>query len=263
MAFGRRRRIAPALREELAREPNWMYPWSLPGGAELTLLNPELGSVHETRAEMIEPAVRAALARSDRPTAIDLACSEGWFAHKLLAWGADHVIGLDIRPQNVRRAQLMREHFRIAPERLELRESNLYELPVTAADAQFDVVLLLGLVYHVEDPVGALRRARALTRGVTIVESQLTRQVEPIVHGWGTSTSAEEALGSFATRMEPDAEINPVASSGGVLSLIPNRVALQQMAVVAGFARTEFLTPAPHHNPQYVHGDRAVMVAWV
>jgi tRNA (mo5U34)-methyltransferase len=257
--FGRR--VAPELREELAREPNWMYRWSLPKRHQLKLLNPELNSVHTTRAEMIEPAVRAALARSSSATAIDLACSEGWFAHRLLEWGAQRVIGLDIREQNIHRARLMRAHFEIPPERLELRTANLYDLPLFTEE-QYDVVLLLGLVYHVEDPVGAFRRARALTRDLMVVESQLTRQVAPIVHGWGTSDSAEEAPGSFATRMELDAELNPVASSGGVLSLVPNRVALEQMAIVAGFSRTEILAASPHHNQQYVAGDRAVMLAW-
>lgn len=254
------RPVAPALRDELARQPNWMYQWRV-AGEPLTLLNPELESVHQTRAEMIEPDVRAALAGSAEANAIDLACSEGWFAHHLLEWGASRVVGLDIRPQNVRRADLMRDHFEVPVGRLAFREANLYDLPLDATD-QCDVVLLLGLVYHVEDPVGAFRRARALTRGMLVVESQLTRQLDPIVHGWGTTDSAEQAPGSFATRIEADAELNPVASSGGVLSLVPNRVALEQMAIVSGFTRTRFLVPAPHHNPQYVRGDRAVMLAW-
>jgi tRNA (mo5U34)-methyltransferase len=260
LRFGRR--VAPELREELAREPNWMYLWPLPKGHQLKPLGAELDSVHTTRAEMIEPAVRAALAQSPSATAIDLACSEGWFAHRLLDWGAKRVIGLDIREQNIHRARLMREHFAIPPERLELRRADLFDLPLIAKE-QYDVVLLLGLVYHVEDPVGAFRRSRALTRSLMVVESQLTRQAAPIVHGWGTSDSAEEARGSFATRMELDAELNPVASSGGVLSLIPNRVALEQMAIVAGFSRTEIIAASPHHNQQYVLGDRAVMLAWV
>ena len=41
---------------------------------------------------------------------------------------------------------------------------------------QFDVVLLLGLIYHVEDPTGAIRLARGCTRGVCAIETQLTRQ---------------------------------------------------------------------------------------
>jgi tRNA (mo5U34)-methyltransferase len=256
-----RRRVAPELREELRREPNWMYPWELPDDLSPKLLNPELASVHTSRAEMIEPVVRAALAQSADRSAIDLACSEGWFAHRLLDWGASSVLGLDIRAQNIHRATLIRQHFKIPSASLTFRQTNVYDLPLPAGE-QFDVVLLLGLVYHVEDPVGIFRRARSLTRGVALIESQLTRQLDPIVHGWGTTESAEEAPGSFATRVEADADLNPVASANGVLSLIPNRTALQQMADVAGFSHTEFATPSPHHNPQYLRGDRCVMFAW-
>lgn len=257
----KRKRLAPELLEELNRPPGWMYAWPISGHERTPLLDPELQTVHSTRAEMIEPAVRDALRQSPDATAIDLACSEGWFAHRLLDWGAQRVVALDIRAQNIRRAELMREHFGIPADKLVLRQSDVYDLPL-AADEQFDVVLLLGLIYHVEDPVGALRRAHALTRRLLVVESQLTRQVDPIVHGWGTSDSQERAAGSFATRVEPDSDTNPVASSAGVLSLVPNRVALEQMATVVGFRRTEFLTAATHHNPQYVRGDRAVMLAW-
>ncbi len=72
-----RRRIAPKLRTELTREPNWMRPWYLPGNIQMTLLNPELECVHRSRAEMIEPPVREVLAHCPRRTAIDLVCSEG------------------------------------------------------------------------------------------------------------------------------------------------------------------------------------------
>jgi tRNA (mo5U34)-methyltransferase len=190
----------------------------------------------------------------DRPR-----CSEGWFAQRLLDWGARRVVGLDIREQNVRRATLLRDHYEIPAERLEFRQTDVQSLSL-APDEQFDVVLLLGLVYHLEDPTGAIRR-RALTRSPCVIESQLTRQVEPLVHAWGSTESAEQAPGSFATRVEPDTAENPIASSAGVLSLIPNRVALEQMVQAAGFPQYEFLVAHPDHNPQYVGGHRAVLAA--
>jgi hypothetical protein len=54
---------------------------------------------------------------------------------------------------------------------------------------------------------------------------------------------------------------NALASTGRVLSLIPNRAALAQMAQVAGFDDVEFATPHADHNPQYVTGNRAVLLA--
>jgi SAM-dependent methyltransferase len=237
-----------------------MYPWRIGTGENLQLLNPELESVHRTRSELIETPVRDALSACEHPTAMDLACCEGWFSHRLLDWGAERVVGLDLREQNVRRATLMRDHFGIPAERLELRSGDLFAVEPGEGEA-YDVVLLLGLIYHVEDPVGAVRRARKLTRRLCVIESQLTRQTDPIRHGWGTSDSLEFAHGSFATRIEEDAEQNPLASRGGVLSLIPNRVAVEQLVRAAGFSDVEILTPYADHNAQYVRGDRAVLLA--
>lgn len=110
--------------------------------------------------------------------------------------------------------------------------------------------------------MGVIRRAHTLTRSLCVIESQLTRQNEPIVHGWGESGAWTESEGSFAARVEADSDGNLLASARGVLSLIPNRVALEQMANLAGFAEVTFAVPAPHHNTQYTAGDRAVLLAW-
>lgn len=244
----------------MRRAPGWMYPWPLWPDRALPLLSQELPSVHRTRADLIERSVREVFSSVRQPTAVDLACSEGWFAQRLLEWGAERVLGIDIRRQNIRRAELMRDHFRISPERLVLRTGDIFALDHEEIGT-FDVVLLMGLIYHVEDPVGAVRRARAITRRLCVVESQLTRQMDPIEHGWGSSESCELAAGSFATRIEDDADQNPVASAGGVLSLVPNRTAFEQIVRVAGFSEVEVLPATREHNPQYFRGDRAVLLA--
>lgn len=250
---------------ELARELRspvpWMYPWELGDGVRVPLLHPELPNIHEARSTLIEPAVRAALATAGPgATAIDLACSEGYFAQLLLEWGASRVLGVDLRPLNVRRAELVRDHVGIGPDRLELRCADVFGLD-PAALGTFDVVLLLGLVYHVENPVGLLRLARRLTASLCVVETQLTRRTEPIEHGWGTTPGLQSAEGSFAVRYEDAAEWNPIASAPGVLSLIPNRAALELALRVAGFAEVEFLAASAPLNEQYVAGDRAVVLA--
>src|SRR5205807_5462223 len=113
---------------------------------------------------MIEPVARDALAAAGTgATAIDLACSEGWFSQRLLDWGATSALGVDIRDVNVRRATLVRDHFGIDPATLSFLRADVHALDAERLGT-FDVVLVLGLVYHLEDPVGMLRIARALTR---------------------------------------------------------------------------------------------------
>jgi tRNA (mo5U34)-methyltransferase len=268
-AAGRRRaqfgpvlEVTPALRKEIEQPPLWMYAWELGEDLITPVLGPELPDIHRTRLELMEGSVRAALtAAGPRATVIDLACNEGWFSHRLLEWGASRVVGVDIRPQVIRRAELLRDHFGISPERLELRCLDVFDVDVLAPET-FDIVLCLGLVYHLENPIGAIRIAHALTRGVCVIESQLTQQTDPIVHGNGQSNQYEEQLASFAALVETDYKSNMLASAGGVMSLIPNRAALTLAVEAAGFKKLELARPKPSHNSQYVLGDRAVMLAW-
>lgn len=95
-----------------------------------------------------------------------------------------------------------------------------------------------------------------------MIESQLTQQQEPIVYGWGESKQYEQAEASFAVRVEHDSEGNLLASMPGVMSLIPNRVALLEMARAAGFVDVRFAEPVPGHNEQYLIGDRALLFGW-
>jgi tRNA (mo5U34)-methyltransferase len=254
--------LAPALAQELRSDRPWLYEWQLGDGIRTQTPDPEMMRLHRTRLEMIEEPVRAALrAAGPGATAIDLACSEGWFAHRLLEWGAARVVGVDLRPETIRRAQLLRDHFGIGPAQLELRCADLFELD-PAQLGRFDVVLMLGLIYHVEDPVGAVRLARALTGSVCALESKLSRHEGPVVHAVGASGATLEAHGSFVTRVEGDSLINPMASAPGVLSMVPNRVAFAELAEVAGFGRAEFADARPDHSLLYRTGDRAVLVAW-
>ena len=257
--------IAPDLEAEIGGGPPWMYPWNLTSDRATPVLGSELPSIHRTRMELIEPLAREALAgAAGAPAAVDLACNEGWFAHHLLAWGAERVVGIDIRADTIRRAELLRRHYAIGPDRLELRAADVYELD-EAQLGSFDVTLVLGLIYHLENPIGALRIARRLTRGTCIVESQLTAHDEPIRHGWGVSDHFLEAPGHWAARFEPSEEQaeNPLASHGGVSSLIPNRAALVEAMSVAGFRDVEVLAARPGHNAQYVDGHRAIVVGRV
>jgi SAM-dependent methyltransferase len=214
--------------DEQLKDDSWIYPWRLRDGSEVRVANAELPSFHGTRAELMETRVRAALAAAGlRASALDLACNEGWFSHRLLEWGASRVVALDVLQKNLERAAILREHFGISPDALELRHADVFKIE-PAELGTFDVVLVLGLIYQVENPMGVLRLARACTTGLCVVESQLTRKTQPIVHGLGQTGQLHESGGSFAIQLERGD--NTLASTGRVISLIPNRTALAQMA---------------------------------
>lgn len=98
---------------------------------------------------------------------------------------------------------------------------------------QFDVVLFMGVLYHMENPLASLGRVRQLTREVAIIE---TEAIE---------------LGGFENR--PFCEFFPPKaklSDDPTNFWAPNGPALVGLCETAGFSRVELLTkrPAPAHG---------------
>jgi tRNA (mo5U34)-methyltransferase len=239
------------------------YDWRLPDGTTLPIVHPDLAAAQDTVRELIEPAVRVALAAAaPSARALDLACNEGWWSHRLLEWGADQVLGVEARDETAARARALRDAFEIPSSRLDLRSGDATRLDPEQV-GEFDVVLCLGLLYHLEDPVGALRRARALCRrgGLLALETQTARLDEPIAHAWGSSDEAtESAQAGFAARWERDPD-NPLASVDGAVSLIPNRAAVELGLAAAGFTDVRVGEPGPEHAAGFRSGDRMVFIA--
>jgi SAM-dependent methyltransferase len=173
------------------------------------------------------------------------------------------VVGVDIRPENIQRAELVREHLGVGTDRLRFEVADVFNLHRERMGT-FDVVLCLGLIYHLENPIGALRIARALTAAVCVVESQLVEPHEPLRHRWGTRDKLMAQEAAWAAYPEPPErqETSPTASHGDVVSLIPNRAALIQAMHASGFERVECPAVPPGLNRQYVEGHRLVAVGW-
>jgi tRNA (mo5U34)-methyltransferase len=97
---------------------------------------------------------------------LDLGARDGFFSFELERRGAD-VLAVDYMPAE-------RTGFPIAAQllgsRVVLRQANLYNL--TAAEiGTFDLVLFLGLLYHLPDPIRAIRIVRSLCKGRMYLET--------------------------------------------------------------------------------------------
>jgi len=157
--------LDPELAEELERG-GWETSWALTPELHTPACEPGARQATWTLERMIEADVRDALVMSKDPCALDLACGEGWLCHRLLAWGAKRVVGVEGRAQQLRRARLLRQHFAIAEGELELRPG----LGATGRDKRYDVVVLTGLGGGDAGVDGLLERAAASTAAVCVIE---------------------------------------------------------------------------------------------
>ena len=93
---------------------------------------------------------------------------------------------------------------------------------------QFDVVLYLGVLYHMENPLESLRRVRQLTKAVAIIETEAV------------------AIGGHHDR--PLCEFFPVTAQlldDPTNVWAPNAPALIGLCETAGFGRVELLATPP------------------
>ena len=126
----------------------------------------------------------------------------------------------------------------------------------------FDVVLMYGLLYHLENPVGAIRLARALARRICLVETQVAPGFTGPIE-WGSSQWTKTVAGSFAVIEEADSEHFETVPGAMPVVLVPSLEALLYVMRRAGFSRVEVVTPPAGAYEQFVRGKRVVVAGYV
>lgn len=252
--------MTTAALEAQALSRPWFYPFKLPSGQHTPSYDGGwLDGIHHTRSQMLDAVIDSGFkGREASATAIDLACHQGWFSCQLAQRGFAQVVGVDARPEHIADATLIRDTLSL--DRIELRQSDVHAID-TASYGQFDVCLVLGLIYHLENPVGALRVARALTRRVCVVETQVVPNMSGMVD-YGSYKFVRPLKGSFGIIDEIDDTHGPEASTTGIC-LVPSVEALVWILRKLGFARVDVLPTPPDAYEQLKYGKRVMVAAWV
>ena len=238
--------------------PAWMYEFDLGDGIVTPLLTEELREIHRTRERMIVPVIEDFWPNGlVGQKCLDVACNEGYFSFFLYERGAT-VKGIDAREFNINRAKAVQRVYGCDSSRLTFSTQDFFfnQDPTN----HYDLTLFLGLLYHLENPMGAIRILYRLTKRLCVIETQLTRQQEPIYSGWGQSSKTLELPASMGLYEETDMDENNLAAHKS-LSFIPNAVAVKKLLSSAGFSKVWQITPSPDSNQQYVNNDRGIFLA--
>jgi tRNA (mo5U34)-methyltransferase len=159
------------LRDRVAHHPNWYHRIELaPGLVTPGVSDPEIGL--RTLDALGLPRDCAGL------RVLDVGCRDGFFAFEMERRKA-RVVGLDYADPTV-------TGFSIAAEALgshvEYRVENVYDLS-PQRHGLFDLVLFLGVLYHLRNPILALDRVRSVTPAGALVFVETHICSEAAVHG--------------------------------------------------------------------------------
>jgi hypothetical protein len=243
---------------ERVRSRKWFYEFELPDGSRTQSYLPAgVEKIHATRLAMLERGLASRFgADLTGVTAVDLACHEGWFALHLARRGAT-VLGLDVRQAHVDDALLMASATgaqRFAARTFDIEEGRAGEVGV------HDVTLMLGLLYHLENPMRALRLARAVTRKALFIETQVVPHMSGLVD-WGSYTFQRRMVGVFGIVDELGEEHAPEAGTGGIC-LAPSVEALEWLLKKVGFEHVERIPPPDNGYEQHVGNKRVMFAAY-
>jgi tRNA (mo5U34)-methyltransferase len=109
-------------------------------------------------------------------TVLDIGCNAGFYALEMKRRGADRVVGVDADPRYLAQARLAAEATGLD---IELRELSVYD--VARLGERFDLVLFMGVLYHLRHPLLALDLIREhVARDLLLFQAMQRGTEEPV-----------------------------------------------------------------------------------
>jgi tRNA (mo5U34)-methyltransferase len=99
---------------------------------------------------------------------LDIGCNGGFYSFEMKRRGAARVVGVDHDPAYLRQAMFAREQLGLD---VEFSQCDVYEIDKHVQGERFDLVIFMGVLYHLRHPLYALERVAGLVRGRMLFQS--------------------------------------------------------------------------------------------
>lgn len=202
--------------------PAWMYEFDLRG--HKTPVEGRKAVRHpERRRYFFDPLVRMLGGSLRGKRVLDLACSAGYWSLAASEAGADHVVGIEARQMHFDQASFVFKAKDIDPAKYTFVHDNIFDVDF-ARYGTFDVVLCLGIMYHITRHTELFEKISAVNTDVLLVDTRIS--------------TAEGSL--MELRRESTEDHRNAVKSG--LVMFPSRRAVIDMAEEVGY-RVAVLKP--------------------
>jgi tRNA (mo5U34)-methyltransferase len=149
--------------EEIQNLGPWFHNLHLPRGLQ-TAPHHVLGDFPAFKWEQLAPSLPD---RMDGWTVLDVGCNAGFYTFQLAGRGAQ-VTGIDVDPRYLRQAEWAASQFGLS-HRVQFRRMQIYDLAGEAK--QYDMVLFMGVFYHLRYPLLALDIVARVVRHLLVFQS--------------------------------------------------------------------------------------------
>lgn len=244
------------IESKLSKYKNWFYEFVFSGGISTNAPDTLTATIHKSRAELIFPFLDMFFYRRwNEVRCLDIACHQGWFSIQVALRRAREVLGLDVRNNHIKMANTIKDLGDIS--NVKFKQENLYNIR-TEEYGKNELTFFLGILYHLDSPIEALRVAKSVTTQLCVIETQVVRTAPELEYLWGSDTSLRKGPG-IAVVMSDENHVEGERST----VFVPTIDALYRMLYSVGFDRVYLSVPPPSVYEQYRDYDRVVVFAQV
>lgn len=158
---------AEEIRREFAKHELWHYAFEFEGGISFPAIHkvdcpsdyPE--APLQCFRHLMPHVLRAVNGNLQGKRVLDIACNSGFWSVQCALLGAE-VVGFDARAEVIEQANLIKSI--VGVNNVEFKVLDFWNMSPQALDGQFDMVLFIGSLHVLPDPLRALELARAMTQ---------------------------------------------------------------------------------------------------
>lgn len=222
------------IQQRIASYPSWLYQFNLRGN--LTPAENRHADRHPWRKRhFFDPMVRLLGGSLAGKRVLDLACNAGYWSLAAINAGADFVQGVEAREFHVDQANFVFEMNDVPASRYRFSVANLFDCDLRQY-GEYDVVLCLGIMYHITTHMPLLKRISEVNRDILVIDTRVSMLPGSVLE----------------LRREPTE--NPWHSADHELVMDPTRQAIIDMTREVGY-QTQILQPT-YSNETGIDGYR-------
>ena len=162
------------IKQKIESFSRWHYQFDLKGNLT-PIFDRKVISRHQQRKKyFFDPLLKLLGGSLAGKRVLDLGCNAGFWALRAIGGKCDYVLGIDGRQEHIDQANFVFEVKEINESRYDFVQANIFDIDLSEF-GEFDVVLCLGLMYHISKHMELMERISEVNNDVLVIDTTLAK----------------------------------------------------------------------------------------
>ena len=184
---------------------------------------------------------------------LDVACNCGGFTVEAAKLNSEYVLGVDIVKRYLEQANFIKRALNL--EQVEFKEIGIESIDESSVGL-FDVTFCFGILYHLENPILAMKQLSSVTKKIMLVDTDVMLTTETKAPLWRMNFPVVSTVESH------DITTSLWRGKGRTVQFTPNEDAVADLLKFLGFSIIRKIEPKHEGlEERYYNGTRATFLA--